>query len=262
VTDRDGVLESTGERFLPWTPNARMAYEHLHRYRFATRFVRGKRVLDIACGEGYGAAMLAESAALVIGADLDAATLAHARRRYPGDRLLFVRADAQRFALATGSVDVVVSFETIEHFAQQEQFLAAVKAALTADGLLIVSTPNPHVYTDESGHYNPFHERELDHQEFVELLGRHFRQVQVLGQSIVTGSMIGPTGDDGGWTRHAAGQSMADDTAATDAEGLHLSEPRYFVAMTSSSSSSPRWSSNTTSWSPRLPPSVSRSNSR
>ncbi len=233
MTDTDNVLEPTGERFLPWTPNARMAYEHLHRYRFATRFVGGKRVLDIACGEGYGSAMLAESATLVVGADLDAATLAHARRRYPGDRLLFVRADAQRFALATGSVDVVVSFETIEHFAQQEPFLAAVKAALTADGLLIVSTPNPHVYTDESGHYNPFHERELDHQEFVELLGRHFRQIHVLGQSIVAGSMIGPTTTGGGWARHVAGQSLSDDTKADDAASLDFSAPRYFVALCS-----------------------------
>jgi GT2 family glycosyltransferase len=233
VTDSDDLLELTGERFLPWTPDARIAYEHLHRYRFATRFVQGKRVLDIACGEGYGAAMLAQSASLVIGADLDAATLAHARRRYAGEGPLFVRADAQRFALAPGSIDVVVSFETIEHFAEQEPFLTAVKEALTAEGLLIVSTPNPRIYTDQAGYHNPFHERELDHREFLDLLGRQFRQVQLLGQSFVTGSMIGSTTEHGAWAGQSPGQIESADSDGRDAENSDSWEPRYYVALCS-----------------------------
>ena len=74
-------LEFTGERYVPGTAGE-IAHEHWHRYAFARRFVAGRRVADVACGEGYGSALLAESAATVVGIDIDAATLAHARSTY------------------------------------------------------------------------------------------------------------------------------------------------------------------------------------
>ena len=73
-------LAFTGERFLP-ACTGEIAYEHWHRYAFARRFVAGKRVLDAACGEGYGSALLGEAAASVVGVDIDAAMLARARAR-------------------------------------------------------------------------------------------------------------------------------------------------------------------------------------
>src|SRR2546421_11896747 len=77
------IPEFTGERFLP-SCSGEIAYEHWHRYFFARRFVAGRRVLDAACGEGYGSALLSEGASDVVGVDIDAATVAHARANYPG----------------------------------------------------------------------------------------------------------------------------------------------------------------------------------
>ncbi|HMA32703.1 MAG TPA: class I SAM-dependent methyltransferase, partial [Casimicrobiaceae bacterium] len=74
-------LEFTGERYVPGTPGE-IAHEHWHRYAFARRYAAGRRVLDVACGEGYGCVLLAAVAAHVVGVDVDARTLAHARRTY------------------------------------------------------------------------------------------------------------------------------------------------------------------------------------
>ena len=72
------ALAFTGERFTPECVRE-IWYEHWHRYAFAQRFAAGKRVLDAACGEGYGTAMLAGTAAQAVGIDIDAASIAHAR---------------------------------------------------------------------------------------------------------------------------------------------------------------------------------------
>ena len=78
------ALESTGERYLPWAEDPVMAYEHWHRYAYVSQFAQGKRALDLASGEGYGSALLAQTARLVIGIDIDERTVQHARRKYPG----------------------------------------------------------------------------------------------------------------------------------------------------------------------------------
>ena len=84
MSDASQPLPFTGERFTPECVRE-IWYEHWHRYVFARAFVRGKRVLDAACGEGYGSALLADEAASVVGIDVDAAAIQHARSRY-GDR--------------------------------------------------------------------------------------------------------------------------------------------------------------------------------
>jgi cyclopropane fatty-acyl-phospholipid synthase-like methyltransferase len=75
------MLEWTGERYLPWIKDFQMHYEHLHRYAFAAQLVKGKRVLDLACGEGYGSNMLAQEAESVIGLDIDEKVVYHASNR-------------------------------------------------------------------------------------------------------------------------------------------------------------------------------------
>src|SRR3954471_2687675 len=108
-------LEFTGERYLPGTVGE-IAHEHWHRYAFARTFVGGRRVLDAACGEGYGSALLATAAVHVTGVDIDARTLAHARAAYAGRvNVDFIEGSATMLPLPDASVDVVVSFETIEH---------------------------------------------------------------------------------------------------------------------------------------------------
>src|SRR2546421_10761412 len=84
------IPEFTGERFLP-SCSGEIAYEHWHRYAFARRFVAGKRVLDAACGEGYGTGLLAAVAANVIGIDIDIATIDRARATYgDGKQIRFI----------------------------------------------------------------------------------------------------------------------------------------------------------------------------
>ncbi|MHB8644360.1 MAG: class I SAM-dependent methyltransferase, partial [Thermomicrobiales bacterium] len=233
------TLEPTGERFLPWLldHDYATAYEHIHRYLFAAQFVADKRVLDIACGEGFGTVMLARNATHVIGVDRDVATLAHARAHHAQGNIAYRHGDAQQLALEAESVDVVVSFETIEHFAAQEAFLTAIQAALTADGLLIISTPNPAVYEHAGGDANPFHARELDRQAFLSLLRQRFRHVCLYGQSTLAGSIIA----------HATGEYLLSDghacqLAATAIEAARLDypvdvrpavRPRYFIALCS-----------------------------
>src|SRR6478609_1827167 len=107
-------LEFTGERFVPGIVGE-IAHEHWHRYAFARRLVAGRRVADVACGEGYGSALLATSAASVVGIDLDAAAIAHAVATYAAASVRFVQGSATALPLADGSVDAIVSFETIEH---------------------------------------------------------------------------------------------------------------------------------------------------
>ena len=98
-------------------------YEHMHRYLFATSYVKGKRVLDISSGEGYGSHILSKFADEVIGCDIDENIIRHANDKYAGDNLKFMPGDCRRMPFADHLFDVVVSFETIEHIVEQEQFL-------------------------------------------------------------------------------------------------------------------------------------------
>jgi ubiquinone/menaquinone biosynthesis C-methylase UbiE len=108
-------LTFTGECFLP-DCSGEIAYEHWHRYAFARRFAVGRRVLDAACGEGYGTALLGAVAASTVGVDIDAAMGAHAKLTYGhGDRVRFVEGSVAKLHLPDASSDRVVSFEIIEH---------------------------------------------------------------------------------------------------------------------------------------------------
>jgi SAM-dependent methyltransferase len=164
---------------VPEEAHARIFWEHIGRYRFAKDFVRGKRVLDIACGEGYGAAALAKAGATaVVGVDVSTEVCDHARRKYGLD----ARAgDALAIPLPDRSIDVVVSFETIEHVDDPDAFVGQCARVLVPDGMLIVSTPNRPVY-NSAGTPNPFHHRELDEHEFVSLLSTRFRDVRLYTQ--------------------------------------------------------------------------------
>src|SRR5688572_13377980 len=84
------MLEWTGERYLPWIQDAAIAYEHFHRYVFASRLTNGKHVLDLASGEGYGANMLAQTAASVVGVDIAEAAVQHARQKYARGNLNYL----------------------------------------------------------------------------------------------------------------------------------------------------------------------------
>jgi SAM-dependent methyltransferase len=136
-------------------------------------------VLDIACGEGYGAAAFARAGAVgTIGVDRSPEVCDHARRKYGLDAR---PGDAQAIPLPDRSIDVVVSFETIEHVDDPAAFVGECARVLAPEGMLIVSTPNRPVYSGE-GTQNPFHRIEFDEEEFLGLLRSKFRSVQLYTQ--------------------------------------------------------------------------------
>lgn len=187
------MLEWTGERYLPWMRDPSIAYEHLHRYAYAAQLVKDKRVLDLASGEGYGSKMLAETAASVVGVDIDEAAVRHATAKYPGKNLKFISGSITKVPIPGGhAFDVIVCFEAIEHIADHEELFLEVKRLLAPGGLFVASTPNKAVYHEEAEEENPFHRKELNFDEFRALLGRHFKHVSFLGQRIHVHSNIWP----------------------------------------------------------------------
>ena len=179
-------MDFTGERYVS-SLSGPIQHEHYHRYLLAAQFCAGRDVLDIACGEGYGSAMLGSVAASVTGVDIDPAAVAYALTTYVAEHVTFAQGSATRIPLANASVDVVVSFETLEHFAEHDDFMKEVQRVLRPGGLLIISSPNAPVYTGIDGHVNV---RELDETEFRDLLGRYFAHTQLLSQRAVCGSLL------------------------------------------------------------------------
>ncbi len=182
-------MEFTGERYVP-EAHGDIELEHLHRYCLAGEIAADKVVLDIASGEGYGAALLAKRAQRVIGVDIAAAAVAHARAKYPLQNLQFLEGSCASIPLPAASVDLVVSFETIEHHDQHEAMLREFKRVLRAGGVALISSPDKSNYADATGYKNPYHRKELYADEFRRLLASHFSQVRYYGQRIAYGSCI------------------------------------------------------------------------
>jgi SAM-dependent methyltransferase len=179
------LVEFTGERVVPGQVNADLWNEHFSRYAYARRFASGRRVLDAGCGTGYGTAELARDAAVVAGVDIDPQTIAWARQTYPLDNVRWMVASGMALPFAAGAFDAVISFEVIEHLADQRGFLRECSRVLTAGGLLVVSTPNKLYYGESRGEagLNPYHVRELDAQEFASELREVFPNVAVTVQN-------------------------------------------------------------------------------
>lgn len=218
----------SGERYLPDVQGP-IQYEHYHRYLFAVTHCEGKDVLDIASGEGYGSAMLAHAAISVVGVDIDDEAVAAARGRYVRENLRFETGSATRIPLPDASVDVVTSFETLEHFGEHEQFMHELKRVLRPDGLLIISTPNRPVYSPPGATPNEYHVRELDRREFVQFLESGFRNVAVLAQKASAGSII--TREHADASRAVSWWTQKDDDAY-ELSGA-IDHPVYFIAIAS-----------------------------
>lgn len=188
-------MDYTGERYLPEVRSPETSCEHWHRYLYASQFVQDKLVIDIACGEGYGTHLLAESARKVVGVDISAEVIAYAAAKYKRDNLEFLVGSAVAIPLEGEHLfDVFVSFETIEHLDETEQhrFLSEARRLLKPGGLFVVSTPNRLTYSDLPGYKNKFHVREFYVHEFREFLSGYFPEVELLGQRIYPASYLWP----------------------------------------------------------------------
>lgn len=221
-----GELQFTGERYMPEI-NGNIFLEHMHRYFLVAQFVADKVVLDIACGEGFGSNVLSGTAASVIGVDIAEEAVLHARSKYKSDRLSFKVGSVTAIPLPDASVDVVVSFETIEHIAEHEEMMVEVKRVLRPGGIFVVSTPDKATYTDATGQINPFHVKELYRDEFENLIAPHFKYFRLHGQKIGFGSIIAPE----------AGSAPFVETGSsrlTSTDGL--TDPMYLIAVASDDS--------------------------
>ena len=162
-----------GERLLPGVGGA-IWYEHWHRYAVAAALAGCKRVLDAASGEGYGSFLLARYAASVVGVDVSASAVAHSQQRYARSNLRFVAASVTALPLPDASIDLIVSFETIEHLTAQAPMLAEFRRVLGPRGVLVLSSPNRSVYNEGGGIDNHFHVREPHRPELATRLSHVF----------------------------------------------------------------------------------------
>ncbi|MFZ4288297.1 methyltransferase domain-containing protein [Variovorax sp. HJSM1_2] len=220
------MIEFTGERFVP-TESGEIRYEHMHRYAWVSSFVQGKKVLDIACGEGYGSALLAQSALSVVGVDISEEAVAHAQQAYGAQtNLSFKAGSAAAIPMPDASFDVAVSFETVEHLTQQSEMLAELRRVLKPSGLLLISSPNKKVYSDDRNYVNEYHVKELYFDEFDALLREQFSAIKYLGQRLLTSSTLVPME---GVSEQYQAITLRDDVAheqTVEATGI-----MYFVAV-------------------------------
>src|SRR5215216_6490191 len=122
------MLEWTGERYVPWFEGAEIGYEHLHRYAFATQFIRNKNVLDLACGEGYGSNLLSQTAKQVVAIDIDEQAVSHAKNKYIKPNLEFRTGSITDVPVSGEALfDTIVCFEALEHIEDHDRLLTETK---------------------------------------------------------------------------------------------------------------------------------------
>jgi 2-polyprenyl-3-methyl-5-hydroxy-6-metoxy-1,4-benzoquinol methylase len=171
----DVTIEDDGERMIPEKHGDSIMYaEHMTRYIAASQLVAGKTVLDIACGTGYGSWILAQSASQVSGIDNSPEAIAYASEHYAAENISYSIGQAEQIDLPDASVDVVVSFETIEHIAHYDTFLSEIRRVLRPDGLAIISTPNDLEFAKGNHH----HVHQFAEAELREVLAAEFEHIE------------------------------------------------------------------------------------
>ena len=176
-------LELTGERTLPDVPEENYWYRrHLAVYRWIAARCDGLRVVDMACGEGYGSAVLAEHAADVTGVDANPEAHEHARLRYGRPGLRFERGLVEEWDDGA-PWDAIVFLQTIEHVPDPAAMLSRFRRLLAPGGVAYVSTPNRLTLAPAGAERsdNPWHVREYTPQEYLDLVAPAFGSVDLLG---------------------------------------------------------------------------------
>jgi SAM-dependent methyltransferase len=174
-------LALTGERTLPDVPEENYWFRrHLVVYEWIAERIAGRRVVDMACGEGYGADVLARTAAGVIGVDANPEAHEHARLRYRRENLSFVRDLVESFS---EQADAIVFLQTIEHLGDPGGALEHFRSLIGAEGAVYLSTPNVLTLAPRgaSRSGNPWHVHEYRAAEFERLCRAHFERVELFG---------------------------------------------------------------------------------
>ncbi|MDQ0999276.1 ubiquinone/menaquinone biosynthesis C-methylase UbiE [Phyllobacterium ifriqiyense] len=228
-------LPFDGERYIPGM-GGRIAAEHLARYAFATQFIRGKAVLDIASGEGYGTAIMAEKAKNIIGMDVAANAIAYAKRKYAKIRnVQFEVGDLAHLPFDTDTFDVIVCFETVEHVDDPLAAINELQRVLKSNGLLIISTPNKENYSDRFNYDNPYHLKELAFSEFQNALNNTFKHTKLFGQFSGASSHVVEIDSHGEWKmpNNDFKMTYADVPKWTERFDGVTATPMYFLAVCS-----------------------------
>jgi SAM-dependent methyltransferase len=178
ATERAAAARFTGERLPDDDPRflADLA-RHLAAYHVARPYCANRTVLDAGCGEGYGAALIAEVARAVVAVDRSAGALAHARSQHPAPHLRFACVDLVRLGAIRQRFDVILNFQVLEHLAEPAGLLRAFAEHLAPGGQLILTTPNRPMSVSE----NPYHVHEYSAAELHALLRPFFDGVEVRG---------------------------------------------------------------------------------
>jgi ubiquinone/menaquinone biosynthesis C-methylase UbiE len=184
-------MKATGERFIPGQ-TGRIGLEHFNRYYFVIKQIElsDKVVLDIASGEGYGSDLLAQYSKFVYGVDISKEAIEHSVEKYRRQNLIFKQGSAASIPLDDNTVDIVVSFETIEHHDKHDEMISEIKRVMKKNGVCIISSPDKLYYSDIPNIKNEFHVRELYYDEFKNLISGYFKKSIFYNQKIFVGSII------------------------------------------------------------------------
>jgi 2-polyprenyl-3-methyl-5-hydroxy-6-metoxy-1,4-benzoquinol methylase len=190
---------------------AALVTEHVHRYELAAEMCQGLRVVDLCCGSGYGAEILARKCPTVLGVDIDVATIDAAQAALGrGDEIKFEVADAHAFLRGdiTGAFDAIVLFEGLEHLAHPDEALLELRRHSQEGMKLLLSLPNSKGLDED----NPFHVTKFGYEEAISTF-EDFGNATPLFQFLAEGSLI----------RRAEPDGNVDTQAVLDEHG----EPEY-----------------------------------
>ncbi len=152
--------------------------EHITRYKLAARYCKGKIVVDMGCGTGYGSKLISDNGAdKVYAYDIDSSAIEYARKNYLTDKIQYNTSSADDLKISASSIDVVICFEVIEHLKKPDKLIMEVLRILKPGGIYIMSTPNKLSSFGD----NPYHIREFTYRELIDIL-RQFSHIQIFGQ--------------------------------------------------------------------------------
>jgi len=168
----DKSIDEQGERMVPAFHKGALVYgEHITRYEAVADLVKGKIILDIASGSGYGSYIMGGHAKKVFGVDIDEDSVKYATRNYKRPNIEYRQGSAEEIPLDDDSVEVVVTFETLEHIKDYEKFIKEIKRVLKPGGYALISTPNDPEFPED----NHFHLHEFREKELEKLLKKYFK---------------------------------------------------------------------------------------